>query len=336
MAPEQAQGEACEARTDLYSLGVMMYRLLTGHLPFYGATPTETLAQHVLRVPTPPSVLVPDIDIPPALEAVVLKALAKRPEQRWGTAKAMRDALLELLGDPEESTQVREPRRSTASHLSRDHATTAWSIHAFEWRDRMLRRRRFAATLSGASLGLCAFMFFSLFPMPGVATLAGGASLSTDEQRPRGPRPPPPASLGPKPTPRTPAPAAVAITVAPPQTDDKDPDIVLIPDTALTPVTPRRPRPPFPPPNPRRAIEKFLKRSHQAFRKCSETLPLGEKVVIHIDLSLEPSTGRLLNAEVEESRRTRDYAICAKTVLRGLKYPVIVGDGQLKGLELAL
>jgi serine/threonine protein kinase len=342
MAPEQAQGEGCEARTDLYSLGVMMYRLVTGRLPFYAATPTETLAQHVLRTPTPPSVLMPDLEIPPAFEAIIMKALAKRPDQRWDSARAFREALIGHQSDPAEPTQIHTSRRSSASNAALFDASsiTAFSLQGFEWRDRLLRIRRAAAMLSGASLGLVAFMFLSLFPLPGVATIAGGPELPPEEEPlPPAPKTPPPASITPDALKQAAA-IAPATTSTPTQPSTSTPtptptpppsDVIIVDDTPPTPPPLVRVRPP---PSPRRVIETYIKNHRNSFSKCSEMIPFGQGATFTVDLSVEPATGRALSAIVEESLRSKDYVTCAISVLQSFKYPRFVGDGQLKGMTI--
>jgi len=91
MAPEQIAAAPPDARSDLYSLGVLLYECLTGRPPFHGATAMAVAFQHVRATPVPPSRLRPDV--PPSLEAVTLRALAKDPAQRWQTADQLQDAL---------------------------------------------------------------------------------------------------------------------------------------------------------------------------------------------------------------------------------------------------
>lgn len=91
ISPEQAQGLAVEAASDLYSLGVVMYEMATGRLPFEGDTSVGIAMQHVNDAPVPPSRLVPEI--PQNLETVILRAMGKHPTERYLTAQAMLDDL---------------------------------------------------------------------------------------------------------------------------------------------------------------------------------------------------------------------------------------------------
>jgi serine/threonine-protein kinase len=96
MAPEQVRGQLIDARTDLFSLGILLYAITTGRHPFRGAHLSETLQNICSATPAPPpSSFLPDY--PSELEAVVLKALAKAPEQRFGSAPEMLAALHRAL-----------------------------------------------------------------------------------------------------------------------------------------------------------------------------------------------------------------------------------------------
>jgi beta-lactam-binding protein with PASTA domain/predicted Ser/Thr protein kinase len=87
LSPEQARGGEVDQRSDLYSLGVVLYELLTGKTPFEGDTPVEIAMKHLSNAPKPPSKLRPDI--PEELDLVVLRALAKNPEDRYQSADEM-------------------------------------------------------------------------------------------------------------------------------------------------------------------------------------------------------------------------------------------------------
>lgn len=102
MAPEQATGTEVSPQTDLYAVGVILYELVTGKLPFQGESPIQVMYQHVHHEPTPPTHLDPSIDL--GLEAVILKALAKDPEDRYSSALEMRDALHDSQQSPIESS----------------------------------------------------------------------------------------------------------------------------------------------------------------------------------------------------------------------------------------
>jgi eukaryotic-like serine/threonine-protein kinase len=87
LSPEQARGGEVDPRSDLYSLGVVLYELLTGKTPFDGETPVEIAMKHLSTAPKPPSKL--RSDIPPELDKVVLRALAKNPDDRYQSADEM-------------------------------------------------------------------------------------------------------------------------------------------------------------------------------------------------------------------------------------------------------
>jgi hypothetical protein len=91
VAPETAEGKGADSRSDLYSLGIVFYEILTGKKPFVGDTPFATLRKHVSEAPTPPSVVVPGV--PRQLEAIVLRLLQKDPGQRYPGAEEL---LIEL------------------------------------------------------------------------------------------------------------------------------------------------------------------------------------------------------------------------------------------------
>ncbi len=87
LSPEQAKGAPVDQRSDLYSVGVVLYEMLTGKVPFSGDTPLEIAMKHLSAIPEPPSKLRPEI--PEDLDMIVLRALAKDPEERYQSAEEM-------------------------------------------------------------------------------------------------------------------------------------------------------------------------------------------------------------------------------------------------------
>ncbi|WP_438017105.1 serine/threonine-protein kinase [Sorangium sp. So ce315] len=97
MAPEQILGGPIDARVDVYALGVLLHRLLTGKLPFYSTDEAELLRQHLEEPPPRPSRRTP---LPAALDAVVLRCLEKQPEHRFPSVKSFLCTLREAVGEP--------------------------------------------------------------------------------------------------------------------------------------------------------------------------------------------------------------------------------------------
>jgi len=99
LSPEQARGERVDARSDLYSVGCLLYELLTGRPPFMGDSPVAIAYQHVREAPVPPSRV--DPELPDWADAIVLKAMAKDPAERYQSAAEMRsDVQRALSGFP--------------------------------------------------------------------------------------------------------------------------------------------------------------------------------------------------------------------------------------------
>jgi len=129
MSPEQSKGQPVDGRSDLFSLGAVLYESVTGRRPFSGSNPIEICVEIVHSDPPLPSGLNPDV--PPELERILVKALAKPREARYQSAGDMlRD--LKKLGDQLRDSPERT--RTTGSYSSRTTALTApfrrWAVHA--------------------------------------------------------------------------------------------------------------------------------------------------------------------------------------------------------------
>jgi serine/threonine-protein kinase len=111
MAPEQARGDELDARCDVYAAGIILYEMLTGRVPFSGATPLNVLTAHLTEPARPPRTQAPDRGISPALDAVTMNAIAKDPAERYATAGALAMAIRMALASPADAEGVRPASR---------------------------------------------------------------------------------------------------------------------------------------------------------------------------------------------------------------------------------
>jgi serine/threonine-protein kinase len=109
MSPEQAKGEALDVRSDLYSMGVILYQLLVGRVPFHADSALGIVLKHVMEEPKPPSEIYPACDR--ALEGVCLKAIKKNKEERYQSAREMRSDLRAALEGRATLAPVQKPSR---------------------------------------------------------------------------------------------------------------------------------------------------------------------------------------------------------------------------------
>jgi serine/threonine protein kinase len=125
MSPEQAQGEALDCRSDIYSLALILYELITGKLPFDAKAPLDIMKAHVRDAPIPLSQRVSGKPFWPELESVIAKALAKSPDDRYPSAAVFGEALLGCL--PKTPAQA-EPAARVPSVAPPAAATPAASV----------------------------------------------------------------------------------------------------------------------------------------------------------------------------------------------------------------
>ncbi|MBA2476032.1 MAG: Stk1 family PASTA domain-containing Ser/Thr kinase [Actinobacteria bacterium] len=159
LSPEQARGAPVDQRSDLYSLGIVLYELLTGTVPFGGDAPVEIAMKHLSSTPTPPSAK--RAEIPRELDLVVMRALAKDPARRYATAEEMdsdlerisrgasvsnqtNDAATAIIAEASAmpTTISRAPARAPAAPTARPQALRQAEI-AYEYAEPVSRRRPF-------------------------------------------------------------------------------------------------------------------------------------------------------------------------------------------------
>jgi tRNA A-37 threonylcarbamoyl transferase component Bud32 len=168
ISPEQAQGHTVDQRSDIYSLGIILYEMVTGSVPYTAETPLAVLFKHISDPLPPPSLVKSDVPVP--IEQVILKALAKDPRDRYATAAefvtAWKRALEEAVRRATEVTSAPSPQATPSAQTQRKPApaTRAASKPGMP-----------TGWIAGCLVGLCL-----LFSVAGVGALAwnwGGFSL---------------------------------------------------------------------------------------------------------------------------------------------------------------
>ncbi len=151
MSPEQIRAEELDARSDLYSLGALMYRVLTGVHPYTASTPVAVLTQHLTEELIPPSKRKPELHIAPRVEAIIMRAMAKRRDERYASADALKQALAQAASAASQRLPLPTgEQRRAADHDEPSGVTPVGAAQPlrredFDQYERGLKRRRWLA-----------------------------------------------------------------------------------------------------------------------------------------------------------------------------------------------
>jgi serine/threonine-protein kinase len=205
MSPEQATGQPSDQRVDMYALGCILYELLTGDVPFKGETATRTLTMHVYDAVEPPSKRRPELAIPPALEAVVMRTLQKKREDRYAD-------LRELMNELDRVSEELRTGVSSAPSTAAAPPPAAVDESAADFEDSLARRsglrERWVAAGAAAAFVVVVGGLLLRRPAPAPASSTASTAIVAAPPASAPPVATPPAAAPPAPAPPAAAPPA--------------------------------------------------------------------------------------------------------------------------------
>ena len=176
-SPEQARGEGANACSDLYSLGVVLYEMVTAELPFQGDTAVAIALHHMNTEPTPPIERNPRVT--PALNEIILKAIRKKPEDRYQSAREFYDDLSLALVYPEGGF-IRDAKKKDAEDEDGTEQTKKENDRSGKKKAKLVNAKKHIRSLKWALMGLCTAMILLLCATAFVLT-GGTRRLSVPE-----------------------------------------------------------------------------------------------------------------------------------------------------------
>lgn len=361
MSPEQVASAPLDARSDLYSLGIMMVRMLTGRLPFVssrGEPPWKVLDMHLHAPPPSPRSMAPEAEIPESIDEIVLRCLAKRADERWNSAAELATALRAAEGAETARLAFSQRQRERDVRASRERPDVPANTTP-------RRLFRVLALLQGSVLFALSTMTLMLIDLPGVEALADWMHSSSEEaQLDRRPvtetaEPEPP---GPETPPVLPevaaAPAAVPLVAPPGSAGAESPDSptkeVLVDPPVLLDDEPPSPESEEPTPPVQRApgekktrkkrakssvedpfagdkidpgaeLRRAIGRARSRFQGCKDFVE-GSDVSFEVQVTLA-RTGKVTSAAVKKGVKPRADS-CVKKILETMSIPKITQGGE--------
>jgi predicted Ser/Thr protein kinase len=158
MSPEQVMGEEADQRSDIYAMGVILYQLLAGRVPFEGQTPYAVAVKHVAESPLPPSSFA---SVNPALEAICLTAMSKDPDGRFANAREMRTALRAVVGSTTMAVAVAVPSTEIPALAPRLSDPAPAASYSAVSATTLIRRRRLSL-FGGMALACALILAFAI------------------------------------------------------------------------------------------------------------------------------------------------------------------------------